>query len=411
MFRLTRSMTFPIGVDVGHDSVKMIQLERIGDQLSVSASARLPLPAEARTQPEGRVKAAAQVIRQMFRHGKNGFRGQRAVVAVPRDMLHVRNLRVPTMPLNELASVIGFEAKNVLPFDPAEATVQFIPAGEVRQGTESRQEVIILAVKNSDVDDFLDALNPSGLDLESLDVEPCALYRTVDRFVRRREDEQDVHVLVDVGSQRTQVVIGRGRDVSFAKPIDIGGRHLQEAVMRKLGVTPEEVQALRRRLAEESTIDEHDPVRQAANDATRALMEELGREISLCLRYYSVTFRGQRPTKVRLVGGEVNDGQLLAVLNRVLSIPAEAARVLMSVDTSRMSIEDRRGAMTAWALAFGLSLKCVEGTFGARDGKPREFVLPPGTPPAEVVDLNRELNAPEAERAVATLEATEVARA
>jgi hypothetical protein len=53
-------------------------------------------------------------------------------------------------------------------------------------------------------------------------------------------------------------------------------------------------------------------------DATRSTMEELGREIGLCLRYYSVTFRGQRPNKLRLLGGEAADPMLLGVLNAAL---------------------------------------------------------------------------------------------
>ena len=80
--------------------------------------------------------------------------------------------------------------------------------------------------------------------VRSLDIEPCALFRTVDRFVRRKEDEQQVTVIVDVGWRRSQVVIGRGREINFVKPVEIGGHQLQEAVARKLGISLDEAQAL-----------------------------------------------------------------------------------------------------------------------------------------------------------------------
>src|SRR5439155_3053917 len=129
---------------------------------------------------------------------------------------------------------------------------------------------------------------------------------------RRREDEQEVHVLVDIGARRSQVVIGRGREISFMKGIDIGSSHLHDAISRKLEITTEEARGLRRRLIEggeaevvdapaDASSAKRDPVRQAVFDATRSTMEELSREIALCLRYYSVTFRGQRPNKVRLL--------------------------------------------------------------------------------------------------------------
>jgi type IV pilus assembly protein PilM len=398
MLRLTRSTIHPIGLDIGHESVKMLQLGRAGKTLSVVASAQTSISVAENASPEERQQAVIEAIRQTLRRG--GFHGNKAVVALPREVLHVRNLRLPPMPATELQAIIQFEAKNVLPFDAEDAAIEFLPAGEVRQGSEVRQEVIVLGVKNHDLDQYVAMLQRTGIVLEALDIQPCALYRTIDRFIRRREDEHEVNVLVDVGAQRSQVVIGKGREVSFIKLIDIGGKHFQSAVSRKLGISPEEVQSLRRRLAETVNAEttgtaapavERDPVRQAANDATRALMEELGREIALCLRYYSVTFRGQRPTKVRIVGGEAYDPQLLVVLNRVLPIPAEVGRILQNVDTSRVSMEQRRGLMTEWAVALGLALKTVEGTFGARDGRPRTSTREEAAIAAQLVDINNVL--------------------
>jgi len=300
---------------------------------------------------------------------------------------------------------VEFEARNIFPFEADKARITFCSAGEVRQGVDVRQEVIVLAARNDDVNDFLEQLHRSGAVIVSLDVEPFALYRTIERFIRRREDESDVHVLVDVGARRSQVVIGRGREISFLKPIEIGARHMLDAVSQKLGITTDEARALRRRLAEagqaepsDAAVTGRDPVRQAVFDASRSIMEDLGSEISLCLRYFSVTFRGQRPDKVRLVGGEASDPQLHAVLNTALPIPVEASRPLFSVDTSRMKPAERRGMMCEWALALGLGLRLTQGTFGPRDGKPRdpfaprEDLLPAGSK-AEVVDLNAAVKA------------------
>jgi Tfp pilus assembly PilM family ATPase len=206
-----------------------------------------------------------------------------------------------------------------------------------------------------------------------LDVEACALFRSVERFARRREDEQEVHVLVDVGLASTQVVIGKGRDISFLKQIDIGGMNFQEAISRKLSISIEEAQALRRRLAEttDSPTEKKDPVRQAVFDATRSVMEQLGRELSLCLRYQSVTFRGQRPTRLRLMGGEGADTHLQEILNSILTIPIEAPRPLYSIDSSKLKSLQRQQAMGEWALVLGLALRHTTGRFRPRDGRPR----------------------------------------
>jgi type IV pilus assembly protein PilM len=401
MIRLTRSQVQPIGLDIGFDSIKMLQVEAVGQHLAVVAAARLPMNPEARANPEMRVPMACDAIRQMMRQG--GFAGKNVVAALPREMLHVKNLRLPLIPPHELAQAVRFEARNIFPFDTDKAHLQILPAGEVRQGLDVRQEVIVLAAKQDDVDGFLEQIHRAGVVVESLDVEPCAAYRAFERFIRRREDETEVHVIVDVGASRTQVVLGKGRDITFLKPVEIGSDHIQDAVSKKLAITIEEARALRRRLIEANPADANkpetpettarrDPVQQAVFDAARSTMEEMGREIALCLRYYSVTFRGQRPTKVKLVGGESCDPLLVGVLNGALGIPVEPARPLYSVDTSRMRAGERCGSMGEWAMALGLGLKLTKTYFGPRDGKPRDssvnWMEAPKTV-AEVVDINQ----------------------
>jgi type IV pilus assembly protein PilM len=416
MIRLTRSQVQPIGLDIGSDSVKMLQLETVGSTLSVLAAARQPLVMDGGQDSASRIAAAADVIRQMLRQGQ--FRGRRVVAALPREMLQVKNLRLPLIPPNELASAVKFEARNILPFEAETAHIQIIPAGEVRQGLDVKQEVIVLAAAQEDVERFLEQIHDSGAVVESLDVEACGLYRAFERFIRRREDEQEVHVIVDVGLARSQVVIGKGREISFLKSIELGSEHLHEAVSNKLAITRSEARALRLRQIESAGFPsprpgadlnasnaealanaQRDPVRQAVFDATRSTLEALGKEIALCLRYYSVTFRGQRPTKVRLCGGESADPFLIGVLNAALGVPVEPARPLYSVDTSRMQPDDRRSTMGEWALALGLGLKLTKGHFGPRDGKPRDPSAPwtaapgPAFVSAEVVDINEAVSA------------------
>lgn len=376
MFRLTRSQHLPIGVDVGFNSVKLLQLQVVGDDLRVFAADRQAMPAGTPSDAQTRMAVGVEVARQMLRRG--GFRGNRAVVCLPRELIHLKNLRLPLMPANELASAMQFEARNLFPFDTDQAAVRWMVAGEVRQGSEVKQEIIVLAARNAEVETLVEQFHAGGFTLESLDYEPCALYRHADRFYRRAEDEHDVHVLADVGHRRTTVVIGRGHEINFVKSIDMGGQALRDAVARKLDITADEAAALRQRLADTAPSDvdaadgrRRDSVRQAVQDATRGLIEDLGRELALCLRYHSVTFRGQRPAKVRLTGGEAGDPHLLKILNDTLPLPVEVARTVQQVDASAMRPALRRGSMSEWAIAMGLSLKGTTRRFGALDGRPR----------------------------------------
>jgi type IV pilus assembly protein PilM len=159
-------------------------------------------------------------------------------------------------------------------------------------------------------------------------------------------------------------MIGQGANVSFFKSISIGAEQLNQAVARKLGISVEEARSLRRRLSETHTPAPQDavavrrnPVRQAVLDATRSLLEELGREISLCLRYHAVTFRGPRPSVVYLAGGEAADVQLSSFLSGVLPIPIAAVLSLLPQDKSAVAHKEDRQLGGEWLVALGLCLK------------------------------------------------------
>src|SRR5687768_14367828 len=343
MLRLTRTQLQPIGLDVGYDAIRMLQLEVVGgDRVAIRAAARESFTDDVRETPESRLAAARDAVGRML--GAAPFSGRQVVVALPPEILHVKNYRLPPMPLAEIDSAVRLEVRNLFPFEPDDAAVQCIPAGEVRHGNDVLQEVIVVAARREDVDRYVEHVHRCGLTVDSVDVEPCALFRSVERFIRRREDEQEVHVLAHLGLHSTQVVIGKGREISFLKTIDIGAMRFHQAISTKLGISLSEARALRGRLLEgtdagtpapaqfaeklpptagtsgdqsrdlpgtaagTSPAPPHrDPVRQAVCDATRSAMEQLARELSLCVRYQSVTFRGHRPTRVRLLGTEAAD--------------------------------------------------------------------------------------------------------
>src|SRR4051812_7899299 len=132
MFRLTRTQVQPIGLDIGRDAIKMLQLEVVGDSLTAVAGALKEYPAEAKLQATSRMAMLPELLRQMLR--QNPFVGRNIVTTLPREFLNVKNLRLPLMPEEELESAVRFEARNIFPFDTEEAQVQCLPAGEVRQG-------------------------------------------------------------------------------------------------------------------------------------------------------------------------------------------------------------------------------------------------------------------------------------
>jgi type IV pilus assembly protein PilM len=124
------------------------------------------------------------------------------------------------------------------------------------------------------------------------------------------------------------VIIAQNDDALFVKYIDVGGRQMDEAVSRALNMDISEANALRRR-----------------ND------EGIDPEITLCVRYHSVTFRG-KPLERLLVGGGEASTMIVNLLSERLGMPAHA-----SDPFRRLENRTERGRGGQWDVAAGLALR------------------------------------------------------
>ena len=350
----------PIGIDVGTCSAKMVQLYTSGGTYGVVACARVELPEAVGLTAEARQEALVERVREKLVERK--FRGNDCIAALTDSEVHIRNIRVPYVRERELDAAVKSEAKSKFPFDIETAVLNYTVAGEVRHAEDVRLEVILFAAPQDAVEAQVARLHAMGLVPASLDVQHCAMFRTFERYLRRKEDENEVNVFVDLGGT-TKVVITRGRDILFIKNIDKGALTFNQAVASRLSLGLDEARALRRRVVQE-TGDEaggetgDQQVRQALFDAVRPEVEDLAEEITKCLRYHSVTFRGARPQQLTFIGGETHEGSIPAMLGERLGIPVVIGQPFRGIDTSSLGPDlDRRGMLSEWTVAFGLSLK------------------------------------------------------
>ena len=348
---------------MGTTTVRLLQLAGTERDLRVVDAAKFVIPQDVRVLPERRREVVTGGIRRILKEHR--FRGSEVVMSLAPGQLAIRNVRLPKMPAEELATAVNWEAQNRFPFDTATAVIQYLPAGEVRQGDQWLDEIIILAAPRAEVDARIQWAREAGLEVVSLDAGPCAVFRGFERFLHRREDQGAVSVLVDIGAQST-VVIACGRDIVFVKMILIGGSVFNRAVAECLDLAVTEAEALRRRLGRRlrrapgagAADEEADRVSRAVADAIRPHMEDLANEITLCLRYYSVSFRGPRPESVTFTGGEAHNTDIPTSLGRRLGVEVRHGDLFRSVKTDHLGPEpERRGDLVEWTTAFGLSLK------------------------------------------------------
>jgi type IV pilus assembly protein PilM len=364
-------------LDIGHNSIKAIQLVVNGGQISVFAADETRIDPSVNADEQARRSFIVSALKRMLAQGH--FRGRDVISCVPSGKLKITSLRLSEAEKDAIEQALRKEVAQRFGLDPDEDAIDYVVAGHVRQGDELKSELIVFATDNQTIRNHIAMLEDADLKPVAIETLPCALFRSFERSLRRQEDRETTTVFVDVGSCFTTVVFGRGGEISFIKQIPIGGEQFVQQVAAKLGISTAEAEMLRESLKTESGFCPPRPdagdgpwqqegrsmdvsTRHAVNDAVTSVAEDLAREVALCLRYHTVTFRGKRVERAVFAGGGAYEDILLNVLRRQLAVEIEIAEPLRGFDLSngrgKVSFYgDRRGLLCEWAVAVGLSLK------------------------------------------------------
>ena len=367
----------PIGLDVGHNSVRMIQLSIDDEQISVIAVDETHIDAGLNDDEQARRSFVISAIKRMLANGS--YNGRNVVSCLPSGKLRITSLRLAETERDDIEQALRREVTQRFGLDPDKDAMDYVVAGGVLQGDEVKNELILFAADYETIKSHIEMLEETELKPVAIDTIPYALFRSFERSLRRQEDRERTSVFVDVGSCLTTVVFGRGGEISFVKQISIGGQNFTQEIAAKLGVNVGEAETLREALrgdpdlfSGKSDLAEQTPAenrhnvdpstRQVMVDAVNAVAEDLAKEVSLCLRYYTVTFRGRRVERAVFAGGGAYEDILLNVLKRRLAVEIEVAQPLRGFDLSGARTNEHfnssgRGLFCEWAVAVGLSLK------------------------------------------------------
>ncbi len=355
----------PIGLDIGHTMIKMIQLARTDDSWRVAAAQEAELDSHLENGSAQWQAAVAETVRRMYQQG--GFVGRSAVSCLSGDVLKIKSMRTESTQDDQIERFIADEVAPRFGLNAALDEIRYTVAGNVYQGEDIKNEVLFFGIDRNLLASHIALIEQCGLEPIAIDTVPGALFRSFQATLRRREDMEVVSVFVDLGAKYTTVIIGRGQEMAFIKQIPLAGRQFNEQVAQRLNLSIEEAMRLRLRLLDASA-DAIDPATAAAvRDAMSHSVEELAHEIALCFKYYAVAFRGLRPSEAVFAGGEAYESLLIDALKRHLGVEIRIAEPLRGFDLSGARFDRRcHPQLCEWTIAVGLALKGFE-----QNGAPR----------------------------------------
>ena len=395
VFGLFSNRVNPIAVDIGTDTIKLLQVEPKDGQFRLVAAACEIIPEGVRGKPGERDAFAADAIHKMV---NDGFKARQAVTCLPAMHMAVQHLRMAKMGHDELVKALPFEAAGKLPFDAGRAVIRHTIAGEVYQNQEALQEVIVMAAPREAVDRHLNILSKAKLEVVGIHVEPTALIECFAHLFRRKGDETVSTLFIDMGAGSTHVVIAHGKSMVFAKHIPVGGETFNKRVSEALKQDVRAARELRVRVSHQESPANRLPagvvpigvegnghplghngtngavvVDEATVAKVKAAIEEaletLVLDLQLCVRYYESIFPGKSVERAIFVGGESRHVALCQAVAKRLCLPATLGDPLARlVKDGQTKVKfDMRQPQPGWAIAVGLGMGITSDRTNSRE--------------------------------------------
>ncbi|KAA0213973.1 MAG: hypothetical protein DYG94_03120 [Leptolyngbya sp. PLA3] len=405
----------PIAIDFGAGGLKALQISGHDTRKLVAASF-LPTPDDLVEDAAGRLRFQIEQLPKLIRKG--GFTTKRAVCLIPASQMFCKHMQIQLSEGVEMASML----KALLPaqvgceYESLVCRSVEVPGG-ARGG---KSEVICMAASRDLVGRLMAAMKSAHLEPVGVHGPFQAVLRAFDDVNRREEDAGKTTLYLDLGYASTNVMIAHGTQLVFARTVDLGGLHMDVAIMKQAHVGMTEARALRRQVVleragssepaaeggdglallhaaiarskkvEASAEDSQDKSTEEAvvavddrrgagatpgmsadvQPATTGLrypqgvdlseaLEILADEVCMSLRYHKSMFGGRNVEHAVLVGGESRQAWLCQQLARTLRIPVQVGDPISRL--SKTGSEPIAGvefgkAQPGWTAALGMCL-------------------------------------------------------
>ncbi len=265
-----------MGLDLGSSLIKVCVSKRGGRKLVLS----MPTPPGMVSKGVLQSSENMELVRQWLR--VNQLTSYPVIATLPASTLVLRHIQIPRMRPKEAREAVEWEARRVLPFSLEEAQVDWLNQGVITSDEGEMQDILLVAVRDTVVDRYVNAIRETGLKLVALDIAPMALGRWLFR------DIVGSSLVVDIGAETTQVHFFNGLALVFSRSLTIGGNAATRAIAANMAGSLEDAEEAKRR---------GDYQEYWLNN----WLSELGRELQRSLEYYRSNYAKEDSDKFERV--------------------------------------------------------------------------------------------------------------
>lgn len=242
-----------LGIDIGSSSIKIVELERKGTEFILTNYAKLETkdyldhPNRAIQTSSLKIveKEAVYILKAILKEMKP--RARQAIISIPSFVTYTVSLDMPVLSREETAKSIKFQARQQMPVNVSELSIDWIKTGEFKsasvggQRESLTQRIMLIGFPKEIIEKYKKIFKQLPVSLMEMEYESFALTRAL------TTSDDAVTMIIDIGAESTNVVFAEGGKWEYNAQVDYGGVYLTQALSRGLGVSVSRAEILKKR--------------------------------------------------------------------------------------------------------------------------------------------------------------------
>jgi type IV pilus assembly protein PilM len=342
--------TISVGVDLGHDDLKMVKIHRISDQkFEMLEYARIPFdPDIPRESPE-----FYQFLRPVLANFCANSKNVEIWCTISSARVETRHLRIPKVSHRLIPNSAYWSYQKESSFSDKEKQFDFELLGEVEDGGHTKIDIMAYTAPQAEIKNHRDIFIKAGFPLTGISIVPFA-FQTLLRAGRIVASDTHVSCLyigrdwsrIDIFSEGN-LMLSRGikagvKTMIEALRTEIEGNLLELSITKSSAKDAARIQAIKKKLKFE--LDRahqlffgviHDGSPPVMEERQRLLkedkifkmilpaLERLVRQVERTLRHFSLNFENARVGKIFISSGVNPHQRIIDYISEELGIPTE----------------------------------------------------------------------------------------
>jgi type IV pilus assembly protein PilM len=338
-----------IGLDIGSNSIKAVELRRSRGELQAVTAGLEPLASDivvdSMIVDSGSVASA---ISKIF--SDHGIKGTRVATSVSGHSVIVKKISMPFMTGPELDETVRAEAPQYIPFEMTDVNLDYQVLSEDTSGPN--MDVLLVAVKKDKILNYTNALQLAGRQPVIVDIDAFALQNCYE--YNYAPAAGSTVALLNLGASVMNINIVKGHTPLFTRDVSVGGNQYTDALQKELDLSFDDAEDLKLGKKQMAVSDD------AKTPILQQVTELILLEIQKTFDFFRATAAGEQIERIYMAGGSSQVAGLIEALRREFSLPVDVLNPFQRIEPPANAGALLETQAPQLSVAVGLALRSFE---------------------------------------------------